>query len=186
MAPIPCGTRTGLHRLTPAAEIPRSFTLANIAQLVEQRFRKAWVVGSIPTVGSSAVIGNQAGGLEDTCQKSLDSGPNPPRLTPSPCQSSDGINRRSVLPRVAFVLALVAAPLRAAETKISSPRFAKALWRYARHRPPRVPSTPPGEAMNDAISRPRPGLDGAQRVAEALQRGVIRDWQPWQRRIERR
>jgi hypothetical protein len=26
---------------------------ANIAQLVEQRFRKAWVVGSIPTVGSS-------------------------------------------------------------------------------------------------------------------------------------
>jgi hypothetical protein len=28
-------------------------TDANIAQLVEQRFRKAWVVGSIPTVGSS-------------------------------------------------------------------------------------------------------------------------------------
>ena len=26
---------------------------ANIAQLVEQRFRKAWVVGSIPTVGST-------------------------------------------------------------------------------------------------------------------------------------
>ena len=28
-------------------------TSANIAQLVEQRFRKAWVVGSIPTVGST-------------------------------------------------------------------------------------------------------------------------------------
>ena len=36
--------------------------------MVEQRFRKAWVVGSIPTVGSSFYIGNGTGVLPDSCQ----------------------------------------------------------------------------------------------------------------------
>jgi len=36
--------------------------LANIAQLVEQRFRKAWVVGSNPSVGS-ILAGARGAGL---------------------------------------------------------------------------------------------------------------------------
>ena len=30
----------------------REVNIADVAQLVEQRFRKAWVVGSTPTIGS--------------------------------------------------------------------------------------------------------------------------------------
>jgi hypothetical protein len=45
-------TRQNRLALTGGAGFFHCSTDANIAQLVEQRFRKAWVVGSIPTVGS--------------------------------------------------------------------------------------------------------------------------------------
>ena len=41
---------------SPGARVSSApYARANIAQLVEQRFRKAWVVGSNPTVGSSSI-----------------------------------------------------------------------------------------------------------------------------------
>ncbi len=41
---------------------------AELAQLVEQRFRKAWVIGSIPMLGSISPIGEMDFLLTGSCQ----------------------------------------------------------------------------------------------------------------------
>jgi hypothetical protein len=42
-----------LARLSARFYLERAFRHASLAQLVEQRFRKAWVAGSNPATGSS-------------------------------------------------------------------------------------------------------------------------------------
>ena len=60
-------------RLGPCRIFSELLARANIAQSVEQCFRKAWVVGSNPTVGSSACIALR--GRDRGCQKGCEIGP---------------------------------------------------------------------------------------------------------------